>query len=181
MTSRFEKISAVAILLVGLVLMGLFVVEPIWALRQDVARQVERETEQQRDLAARLLTLVAEDDRLSSSIPPSIGWEGSRIGEVSARIQSAITASARRLGLQLRSVTAIETEPLAGQQTAGLRIELEAPSDVAMTFMRSVEATEPPLMITRANLRRVNRNAPGITQPFLYLRLELTAPVRISG
>lgn len=181
MTPRAEKTIAVGILVLVILGFGFVIGQPIWAVRQSVSAQVERESKRHQDLSARLAALIAEEERLSSIAVETIGWQGDRVGEVSARIQSEINLTARRLGLQLRSVTAIETEPLAGQETAGLRIEVEAPSDRAMSLIKALETTEPPILVSRMNVRRLNRNAPNLTQPIIYLRLELQAPVQITS
>lgn len=179
--SRGHIFGAYGVLLALIAAFWFGAIQPAISVVRDTAKAVERERDLLQRLETSLARLEIEAERLTQQDTKTPGWKAARIGEAVAIIQADISKRARAQGVVLRSVTAIDAEPIAGSQSIGLRLELEAPLDQAAAFVQQTEQVSPALLITRADLRRLNRQQDEVLQPVVFVRLEISAPVVLEG
>lgn len=176
---RTRRVAAVALLITLLVGLWIGAVAPALAAlthQRDALAQAER---QRASLMLSIDRLSAEQAGLSTLEPQTVLWTGERVGAVSASVQGLLGEVARRHGVSLRTIASIDAAPIASFRALGFRLEAEGPLDRVTALLRDVESQEPPLLVTRLNLRRGGAR-PTSDQPMLFMRLELAAPVQLS-
>lgn len=175
-----SKAAALALLVVVLGVLWTVAIAPGLAARELAVDALENAKKRQHSLNATITELSAEADALEDSGLGRALWTGARRGEVAARLQSMIGTLARDVQMPLRSIAPLQAADIADTSVLGLTVEAEGPLDRLVNFMRLVEDHEPPLIVTRANVRRVQGRGMG-PQPSVWLRLELAAPVEIRA
>ena len=176
-SSRLAALGLTTLVLAGL---GIFVFLPAFETLRASDRALRHEIALKGRLIASHATLGSEKAALGAHSGEPLGWRGQRTGEVAARIQSDLSRMAREKGIVLRSVTPFDAEPVAQTRTIGLRVEVEAALDSALGLLRAIETADRPILVGRANLRRLNRQSASSVQPLIFMRLELVAPVILS-
>ena len=180
-SAHVKQIIAVAITGCLALLFWMSVITPVaaWKERQ-FSHLSDKKTQLQR-LEQSIFRLKDEQRQLSQKDTLDVAWAAERMGEATARIQSAINTIARTNGLSLRSVTPTSPRELPFAHSAGFRIEAEVHLDKLTGFLRELEFNTPALVVDRATLRRLNRLGEATEQPVLYLQTDLIAPVRLTG
>lgn len=181
MSGMLHRLAALGLLAVVLVTGWSVIAAPLIESLQETEQALLREHRLKARLETRIAQLQTDLAQLDGQSVEAIGWQGSRTGEISARIQSQIGERARAHGLQLRSVAAIEADDVAGSAATGFRVELQAPMDQAARFLRDLEIATPPILARRTNIRRLNRGRGQSPQPVVFMRLELAAPIIVSA
>lgn len=174
-----RAISAGLALLLGIALV-VAVLMPLGSWRAAVLARKAAEDAELARLGATRLRLTAERDLLSGAVPAVGIWPAAPIGEVTARIQSELSALSRDSGVSLHSVAPTGPKPLASAATVGFRLEAQARLDQLSDFLRALEFHSPPILIAQAQLRRIARPGDVAEQPLVFFQLDLIAPVAQS-
>ncbi|NSX56913.1 type II secretion system protein GspM [Parasulfitobacter algicola] len=173
-------ISRFMVLLIigGLVLLiWIAVLSPLVTWRnQAQSNLLSAQTELAR-LERSIAQLQIEQTRLSADDATSILWMASQSGEATARVQANLSTMARQSGVNLRSISPVRARELAFSQAVAFRMESEATLDQVVSLLRAIEYSTPPLVIERANLRRLARPTRTSDQPLMFFQLEILAPV----
>lgn len=134
-------------------------------------------------LRATLSRLENEQEQLDQKGDDSGLWPPAPQGQSTARIQSAISASAERAGLAIRSISPTDGQTLALAQMVSFLIEADGPLDAFHAFFADLDGQNPALLIDNATLRLFDRPAPdgaGPALPMLFAQIQISAPVALA-
>lgn len=187
-SSGMARALAMAVLVVGLLGIGQFVVRPVVAWHQSVNARLADTLAEIARLDQTLLALAAERQALTGSHDLDLIWAAEQSGQASAMVQGRLSDLARDQGLALRSISPLPVRDLPLAQGVGFRIELEASLDRLIPYLVALEHSIPLLVIERATLRRLTRAgepvdspaAPSL-QPELFVQIDVIAPVQIAA
>lgn len=107
-------------------------------------------------------------------------WQGQLTGEVTARIQARLGKVASDNDISLRSINSIPTQKMQSIPSIGLRVEGESDLAQLAMFLQIIETQTPVLIVTRANIRRVNNTREFSEQPALFFQLDISSPVLLE-
>lgn len=176
-----SRVSALGVTFLFLTFCWVVLIGPAIDAVAETSNSLIEEQRLKARLTVSLAALKRQDEAFPEPASDILFWQGARQGEIGAAIQSQIGSIARNAQIRLRSSAAIDAAPLAAVTARGFRIEAEAPLDKAVMFLRALERSEPPLVVTRTSLRRLNRRSTSQEQPVVYLRLEVAAPIQMAA
>ncbi len=127
-------------------------------------------------LAASVARLEAEKQMFVLDDLTGLIWEGLQSAEVTAKVQSALNDTARQNGIVMRSIAPANQRGQAAD-VLGFRLEFEASLPQLVAFLKEIEFGRPPIIITRANMRRLVRANQEEAQPVLFVQIDVNAPV----
>ncbi len=166
------------LVLLGIVaVIWIFAIQPALSWRATVEHDLASSIDESERLEEGLQGLRAQLENLETVELDHLVWEAQQAGELTARIQAELGAIARRSGVTLRSVTPTQAAEFPMFRTTALRIEAEADLAQLITMLVEIEQHEPVLVVSRANLRRLNRPGRTSEQPLVFLQLDIAAPV----
>lgn len=166
----------------GLIWAALLAPAADWQTAQ--LREREALTTKVTALRATLSRLENEQEQLDQKGDDSGLWPPAPQGQSTARIQSAISASAERSGLAIRSISPTDGQTLALAQMVSFLIEADGPLDAFHAFFADLDGQNPALLIDNATLRLFDRPAPDGTAPvlpLLFAQIQISAPVALAN
>ncbi|WP_284165974.1 type II secretion system protein GspM [Frigidibacter sp. SD6-1] len=154
---------------------------PLSDWRAETATRLSQVRAELEHLNKSIAELQAEMTRLSAGIAESYRWSAPQLGEASAMVQSRISDVARQVGVSLRQISPLPDRDIGSSGLLGFRIELEATVDNFVKFLIQVEQNSPALTVRRATVRRLTRAEVVSSQPFLFVQIDLLAPVALEN
>jgi hypothetical protein len=151
-TGRRGLALALALLVLVLWVVWQAVLAPLASLysdRADDLANLQLKAAHMAQLAAKLPSLKQQADAIGKAAPgQSLVWEGPSDAVAAAALQSKVQEMASAVGTNLSTVDNLPIEPLnAGYHRIGLKISLNAPWPVLVNLLKSVEMSNPPLLI----------------------------------
>ncbi len=161
----------------------------VWAaILQPAAAWKTRQFDQRQASATKVATLkgslarlAAEEASLGTDTDNASLWPAGQLGEATARVQSAISASATQNAVDLHSITPTQGTALAIARTVSFRLEAEASLDAFSAFLLDLEFHTPALLVESADLRLLSRPTGQGAQPLIFVQMEIIAPVRLNN
>lgn len=132
-------------------------------------------------LEQRITSLTLETQSYGSDGIDDLTWQAEQIGEVTARVQTTINAMAQDNGIVMRSIGPNTPRDTSIGDVIGFRLEFEATLDRLSAFVQEIEYSQPVLLVSRANLRRLVRPGETNSQPQLFVQIDVIAPIRLPG
>ncbi|WP_208353081.1 type II secretion system protein GspM [Pseudaestuariivita rosea] len=176
-----SRVLVVLTLVTVMVLIWVALLSPILNWRSQVQNELQSAQIEQARLQRSIAQLMTEQARLSADDATSVLWTAFQSGEATARVQASLSTMARQSGVNLRSIAPVRARELPFSQALAFRLESEASLDQMVALLRAIEYSNPPLVIERANVRRLTRPTRSSDQPLVFFQLEILAPVIITG
>lgn len=148
--SRSVALGLLALLIAGLYV---FLAAPVLASFEQSRADLTDLSVQKAKLLRSIGNLKLEDAELSNERTEGMMWRASRAAEVSALVQAQLGRLAKAEGVTPRSIAQRSNAELFGQAAVTMSMELEAPLEVTVRLLRSIESHSPILAIDAANLR----------------------------
>ncbi len=182
MNHRFLSRSVALATLAALVALLFFgVLSPLANWRSaKLSEHVRAESERIR-LEESITRLEAERRAFVSEDLAGLIWEGTQEAEATAKVQSAVNDMARNNGILMRSIAPTRANNSDFTHAITFRLEFEASLDKLVPFLKTVEFSQPALVVTRANLRRLARPNPSGTQPDIFAQIDIAAPFSLTS
>ncbi|KNG93789.1 hypothetical protein ATO11_11485 [Pseudaestuariivita atlantica] len=154
---------------------------PLADWREDALAGRATALEDLREMHARAAALKADHAALSRTDALPLMWRADQMGEATAQIQATLSKAASDGGVSLRSISPNPARDMDLAQAAGFNLELEATLDQLAAFLSTIEHHAPALLVEQAMLRRLVPTAGQAPQPLLFARIEIAAPVMLTG
>lgn len=104
-------------------------------------------------------------------------WQANSTSQAEATIQSFLTSVGSNAGIQFRSISSL---PGRSDNSAAFRMELEAPLDQLISFLRLLEYNIPAIPIDRAAIRRLTRPGAQWDFPVLIVQIDVFAQLNLQ-
>lgn len=169
--------------LAGTVLLGLllwlFAYQPLAAWKASTINERTDAIFEQEALKKRITSLTLETQSYGNDGVDQLIWQAEQIGEVTARVQTAINAMAQENGVVMRSIGPNRPQDASIGNVIGFQLEFEATLDRLSAFLQEMEFQQPVLLVSRANLRRLVRPGESGLQPQLFIQINVIAPIKL--
>jgi hypothetical protein len=152
-------------------------VSPILEWRTETRGNLTASQEKATRLLSSIKMLEKERLALSSGTDFQDIWRADSVSEATAQVQAALGGIAREQGVSFRSIAPLPSPIMPLTSAVAFRLEAEFTLDRLVEFLKTVEYSEPLILIERANIRRLARGATGTEQPTVFVQLDVTAPV----
>ncbi len=179
-TPAMARLILLALGAVFSLLLWLGALAPLATWKADRLSTLQQERSALAGLEQRVTAMARESAALSSREDLGIAWQADRRGAATARVQSELNRLATTHGVTLRAIAPVRVRALPGLDSAGFRIEGEAPLDRLVPFLVTLDHHGPALMIEKATLRRLTRPGAPTAQPVLFVQMDLLVPMRLS-
>jgi len=171
--------------LAGTVLLGLllwlFAYQPLAAWKASTMNERNVAISEHEALGKRIASLTLETQSYGNDGVDQLIWHAEQIGEVTARVQTAINAIAQKNGVVMRSIGPNTPQDASIDDVIGFRLEFEATLDRLSAFLQEIEYQQPVLLVSRANLRRLVRPGESGLQPQLFVQIDVIATIRLPN
>lgn len=175
MTRDVSRALALLLTVALMVLAWIAVVEPAIVWKRQALRDAARAEASYLRLINGVAALEQDHQTIQSAPLEDVIWRPTEGRALILDVQSALADLAQDTGVTFSAVSPAQSQRDMGAETVALALELRAPLDAVLSFVKAVEDHEPPLIIESATLRRTQRSDFDTNLPVLQTTFRITA------
>ncbi|GGX44526.1 hypothetical protein GCM10007385_10590 [Tateyamaria omphalii] len=175
MTPDASRYLALALTVALMALAWAALVEPAIGWKRNALQEATRAESNHLRLIQSVRALEQDRQKIRSAPIEHVIWRSTEGRALMLDIQSVLAELAQQTGVAFSAVSPAQSQVEREVETLALALELQAPLDIVLRFIKAVEQHQPPLTVEAATLRRTQSLNFDTDQPVLQASFRIIA------